>query len=134
MHAENSLAAAHVRRVHHDLPIETTGAQQRRIEYVRAIGGGDQDHAVIRLEAVHLDQQLVQRLLALVVTAAEPGAAMPAHGVDLVDEDDARCVGLPLLEEVAHARRTHAHEHFHEVRSRHREERTSRLTGDGLGK
>jgi hypothetical protein len=33
--------------------------------------GRNQDHAFIRLEAVHLDQQLVERLLALVIAAAE---------------------------------------------------------------
>ena len=42
------------------------------------------------VEAVHLDEQLVERLLALVVAAAEAGAAVAADGVDLVDEDDRR--------------------------------------------
>ena len=37
---------------------------------------------VVALEAVHLDQQLVQRLLALVVATAEAGAALAADGVD----------------------------------------------------
>ena len=41
------------------------------------------------LEAVHLHQQLVERLLALVVAAAEAGTRVPPHGVDLVHEDDA---------------------------------------------
>jgi len=34
----------------------------------------------------HLDQQLVQGLLALVIAATEAGAAMAANGVDFVDE------------------------------------------------
>ena len=54
-------------------------------------------------EAVHLDQHLVQRLLAFVVAAAEAGAAMPPDRVDFVDEDDAGRVLLALLEHVAHA-------------------------------
>jgi hypothetical protein len=45
---------------------------------------------VVGFEAVHLDQELVEGLLALVVAAAEARAAMTAHGIDLVDEDDAR--------------------------------------------
>ena len=53
------------------------------------------------VEAVHLDQQLVEGLLALVVAAAHAGATVPANGVDLVDEDDRRGVLLGLLEEVA---------------------------------
>ena len=70
VHPQDALAAAHVRRVHHDLAVEAAGTQQRRIEHVGPVGGGDQDHAVVRLEAVHLDQELVQRLLPLVVPAA----------------------------------------------------------------
>jgi len=52
------------------------------------------DHAVVRLEAVHLDQELVQGLLALVVAPAQAGAAMAADRVDLIDEDDAGRVSL----------------------------------------
>ena len=74
------------------------GPQERGIEHVRPVRGGDEDDAFVRLEAVHLDQELVQRLLALVVTAAEAGTTMATDGVDLVDEDDAGRVLLPLLE------------------------------------
>ena len=83
------------------------------------------------LEAVHLDQELVERLLPLVVAAAEPGAAMPADRVDLVDEDDAGRVLLALLEHVAHARRADAHEHLDEVGAGDGEERHVGLAGDG---
>ena len=83
------------------------------------------------LEAVHLDEHLVQRLLALVVAAAQAGAAMPADRIDFVDEDDAGRVLLALLEHVADTGRTDAHEHFHEVGARDGEERHIRLTRDG---
>ena len=94
---------------------------------------GDQDDALAVAEAVHLDQQLVQRLLAFVVAAAETGAALAADGVDLVDEDDARAVLLGLLEQVTHARSADADEHLHEVRAGDGEERHARLTGDRAG-
>ena len=81
-------------------------------------------------EAVHLDQQLVQRLLALVVAAAEAGAALAADRVDLVDEDDARAVLLGLLEHVAHPGGADADEHLDEVRTGDREERHAGLTRD----
>ena len=44
------------------------------------------------IEAVHLDQQLVQRLLALLVGVTARSAASAPHRVDLVDEDDAAAV------------------------------------------
>ena len=85
----------------------------------------------IGLEPVHLDQQLVERLLALVIAAAEPGAAMAADRVDLVDEDDAGRVLLALLEHVAHPAGADADEHLDEVGARDREERHVGLAGDG---
>ena len=128
---ENALAAAHVGARDDDATVEAAGAQQRRVEHVGPVGRGHQDDAVVRLEAVHLDEQLVQGLLALVVTAAEARAAVTADGVDLVDEDDARRVLLALLEEVADARRADADEHLDEVGTRDREERDVGLARDG---
>ena len=71
VHFEDLLAADHVGVRHDDLAVEAARTQQRRIEHVGPVGRGDQDDALIGLEAVHLDEQLVQRLLALVVAAAE---------------------------------------------------------------
>ena len=130
---EDLLAALDVGPRHHHLAVEAAGPQQRRIEHVGPVGGRDEDHALVGLEAVHLDQELVQGLLALVVAAAEAGAAVPADRVDLVHEDDAGGVLLALLEEVAHARGAHADEHLDEVRAGDREERHVGLAGDGLG-
>ena len=128
---QDLLAADHVRVRHHDLAVEAAGAQQRRIEHVGPVGGGDQDDAFVGLEAVHLDQQLVERLLALVVAAAEAGAAMAADRVDFVDEDDAGRVLLGLLEHVAHARGADADEHLDEVGAGDGEERHVGFAGDG---
>ena len=85
---------------------------------------------VFEVEAVHLDQHLVERLLALVVTAAHTRAAVATDGVDLVDEDDGGAGLLGLLEQVAHAARAHADEHLDEVRTGDREERHARLACD----
>ena len=130
---QDLLAAANVGQRHDDLAVEAARAQQRRVEHVGPVGGGDDDDARVALEAVHLDQQLVERLLALVVAAAQAGAALAADGVDFVDEHDAGRVLLGLLEHVAHARRAHADEHLDEVGAGDREERHLRFAGDRLG-
>ena len=130
---EDLLAALAVGAVDDDLAVEAAGPQQRRVEDVGAVGGGDQDDVVFHLEAVHLDQELVQRLLALVVTAAHAGAAVAADGVDLVHEDDAGRVLFGLLEEVADAAGADADEHLDEVRAGDREEGDAGLAGDGAG-
>ena len=71
------------------LAIEAARPQQRRIEDVGTVGRRDDDDALVRREAVHLDEQLVERLLALLV-AERVAAAAAADRVELVDEDDAR--------------------------------------------
>src|SRR5438552_3725639 len=133
MHAEDAFPALHIRPRHDHAAVEAAGTEERRVEHVGAVRGGDQDDALVGLEAVHLDEELVERLLALVVAAAETRAAVTADGVDLVDEDDARGVLLPLHEEIAHPRGAHADEHLDEVRAGDGEERHPGLAGDCAG-
>ena len=78
----------------------------------------------LRGEAVHLDQQLVERLVLL---AGDVHAAAPADGVELVDEDDRRLVLARDREQPADARRAEAGEHLDERRGRLRR-RTARRT------
>src|SRR3546814_11242160 len=129
---QNLLTTAHVRQRHHDLTIETTRTQQRRIEHVRTVGRGDDDDDLAAFETVHFDQQLVQCLLALVVTATQTGAAMATDRVDFVDENDARRMLLGLLEHVAQPAGTDTHEHLDEVGTGDREERPAPLAGERL--
>ena len=133
MHAQNLLAALYVRTVDRNLAVKTAGTQQRRIQNVRAVGGGDQDDRLALLKTVHLDQQLVERLLALVVTAAQTGSALTSHGINLIDKDDRRGLGLGLLKEVAHTAGADAHEHLDKVGTRDAKERYSGLAGNSLG-
>ena len=133
MHLQDLLAAHDIGVGHHDLAVEASRPQQGGVQHVRPVGGGDQDHALVGLEAVHLHQQLVQGLLALVVAAAQAGTAMAADRVDFVDEDDAGRVLLALLEHVAHPAGADTHEHLHEVGARDREEGHVGLAGDGAG-
>ena len=130
---EDRLAALEVGLVDHDLAVEAPGPQQRRVEDVGPVGGGDEDDAGAGVEPVHLDQQLVEGLLALVVAAAHAGAAVAADGVDLVDEHDGGRRLLGLLEQVADPAGADADEHLDEVGARDGEERHAGLAGHGPG-
>ena len=96
------------------------------------VRGSDEDDALVGLKPVHLNQKLIERLFAFIVSAAQPRASVAAHRVDLVDEDNTGRVLLTLLKKVAHAARTDAHKHLHEVGPRNAEERNARLTGDAF--
>ena len=133
VHAQNLLATLNIRTVDRHLAVKTAGTQQRRIQNVGAVGGGNQDDRLALLKTVHLDQQLVERLLALVVAATQAGSALTSHSIDLIDKDDRRGLGLGLLKEVAHAAGTDAHEHLDKVGTRNAKERYARFAGNSLG-
>ena len=126
-------AALDVRQTDDDLAVETAWTQQRRIQNVRTVRCSDDDHAFTTFEAIHLHQQLVQRLLTLIVTTAETRTTMATHGVNFIDEDDAWGVFFGLVKHIADARCTDTDEHFHEVRAGNREKRHTRLTRNRTG-
>ena len=78
MDLEDALPAPDVGDGDHHLPVEAAGPQQGRIEHVRAVGGGNQDHPFIGLKAVHFHQELVQGLFPLIMAAAQ--ARRPGDG------------------------------------------------------
>jgi hypothetical protein len=132
--AQDRGAAGLVGAVHHHLPVEAAGAHQRGVEDLGAVGGGEKHDPLARVEAVELGEKLVERLLLLVVAAAEIADAAPlAQRVELVDEDDAGGGLARLLEQIAHPRGADAHEHLDEFRAGDREEGHARLAGDGAG-
>ena len=77
-----------VRRVQPDLAVEAARTEQCRVEHVRAVGGRHHDHPRAEIEAVHLHQELIQRLLALLVGV--PARATPSTA-DRVPTMKARC-------------------------------------------
>ena len=129
MNLKNLQAALHVGRAHRHLPVEAPWPQQRRIENIGPVGGRDDDNAVVGHEAVHLDEKLVERLLALLM-AQRVAAAAPANGVELVDEDDARGVTPGVAEHLADARRADAGVHLDEIGSARKQKRHLGFTGD----
>src|SRR5439155_26228109 len=130
---EDLLPAPEVGRVNHDLPVEPARTHQRRVENVRTVGRGHDDHALRRVESVHLDEELIEGLLALVVgtepRAHDPGADL-ADRVDLIEEHEGGRLLLRLLEQLPNPGRAETDEHLDELGAAHEEERNVRLTGD----
>ena len=126
--AQDLLASLEIGIADGHLPVEPPGPEQRRIEDVGAVGGRHDHDAVAAREAVHLHEQLVERLLALFVTE-RMAAAVASHRVELVDEDDARGMAARLAKQLAHARGAHAGVHLDEVGAAGRDEGHARLAG-----
>src|SRR5262249_52339739 len=85
---------------------------------------------VARIEAVELGEQLVERLLLLVIAAECARHAAAPQRVEFVYEDDARRRAPCLLEKVADRRGADADEHLDKLRAGYREKGSSRLAGD----
>ena len=133
MNTEDLKTAGVIRTVDGHLTIEATGTQQGRIKNIRTVGGRDDDDSGIALKAIHLCEQLIECLLALVISTAEASTPLTADRIDLVNEDDAGGILLGLLEQIANAARADADEHFDELRARDRKERNSGFTSHSLG-
>ena len=131
--AENLFAAAHVGLVDEHLAIEAAGTEQRRVEHLGAVGRAHDDDPLARIEPVHLREQLVQRLFTLFVASHRALHADLSERVELVDEHDARRLEFGLGEQIAHARRAHAHEHLDELGTAQAEEGDLRFAGDRFG-
>ena len=133
MKLEDGLTTGQVRQLDGHAAVEATRTQQCGVKRVWTVGGRKDDDALLVVEAVHLGEKLVERLLALVVSRESATVALLADGIDLIDEDDAGGLFLGLLEQVANLGGAAANEHLDELGTRNGEERYTSLAGDGLG-
>src|SRR5215470_11083599 len=58
---------------------------------------------------------------------------MTSNRVNLINENDAGSILLPLLKQITHTRSAHANKHFYEVRPRDREKGNIRLASHCTG-
>ena len=105
----------HVWKRNGDLAIKAAWTQEGRVEDIRAVCGCDDDDAFLSVEAVHLDEELVEGLLPFVVSAAHAVSAVATHGVNFINEHEAGSRFFPLFKHITNAGSSHADEHFHEV-------------------
>ena len=129
---QDRLTTADVRKSHVNLPVEAAGTQQRIVENIRAVRRRHNDDAVVVPETVHLHEELVQRLLALVMTAAEAAASLPSDRIDLVDEDDRRRDLLCLFKQITDTSRADADIELNKIGAGDREKLNACLPGNGF--
>ena len=64
---EDLKAALGVRPANREFAVEAAGAHERWVQQIAAVGGAHENDPHIRREAIHLRQQLIQRLLPLLI-------------------------------------------------------------------
>ena len=134
VHSENLFATLNVRTIDGDLTIEMTRAEQRTIQNIRSVRARQDDDALLGAETVHLDEELIQRVFCGFVAIGEPAStALTTDGVDLIDEYDGWFLLTRLGKQIAHARRTDADEHLHEIGTGDGEKRNASFASRRLG-
>ena len=69
MYLQNGQSTLYIRTIYHNLAVKTTWTQQSWIKNIRTVGSSNNDNTLIGCKAVHLNQHLVQSLLALIMSA-----------------------------------------------------------------
>src|SRR5215203_2650475 len=92
------------------LSVKPACSEQRRVEDLGPVGRRQQHQARGSVKAVQLDEQLIERLLLLVVTAYTSHAAGTTKRVKFIDKDDCRSLAPGLFEQVAHPGCAHSDE------------------------
>src|SRR5215204_3659874 len=97
MNVENCASSGYIRAIENDLTVETSRSQQRRIEHVRPVRRRDDDDVRTTVESVHLNEDLVQRLLAFIVASTQTCSTLATDSVNLIDKNDTGRALLGLL-------------------------------------
>ena len=133
VHFQDIFPALEVGQLYGHAAVKAAGPRQSGIQRFGTVCRGQNDHADVLLKAVHLCEQLVQCLLALIISAQRRAVSLLADRVDLVDKHNTGSFFLGLLEQVSHLGGTHADKHLHKFRSGHGEEWHVGLSGNCLG-
>mmetsp|Transcript_31319 Transcript_31319/g.50291 ORF Transcript_31319/g.50291 Transcript_31319/m.50291 type:complete len:330 (-) Transcript_31319:441-1430(-) len=131
MDLKNSDTAFEVGEANLHTAIETTWTQEGRVKDVGTVSSSKDNDASVALETVHLGQNLVQGLLALIVATRDTGSTLTADGINLINEDDARSVLLRHVKEITDTRSTNTNKELNEFRTGGRDEGNSSLSSGG---
>ena len=130
MDSKNFAAAGLVGDSDHNLSVEAAGAAKCFVDRFRAVGGGNDDRILPRLNAIEQGQQLRHQAL---LRFAGDLTALGRDRIDLVDEDDRRCALRRLFEQFAQAPLALAIGRAHDLRSGDVKEFGGAFVGDGAG-
>src|SRR5216117_660587 len=105
MDCEDGFAAFEVGMIHDDLTIESPGSHQRRVQHLRCVGSSHDDDAPGRIEAVHLGQQLIERLFSLIIAEnpSAPAGARFSDRIQFIDKDDTGSLLLGLFKQISNS-------------------------------
>src|SRR5215813_9382069 len=115
MYFKNRFTSNQVRFVNRYLPVETTGAQQCTIQYIRAVGSGQYNDPRICSKTIHFNQQLVQCAFPFIIAHHYILSSCTANRIYLINKYDTWGFLSCLLEKIADTAGANTHKHFNEI-------------------
>jgi hypothetical protein len=68
------------------MSIKATRAEEGWVKNIGAIGGSHDDNVGIGIEAVHLCQNLIERLLSLIVSTAQASTTVSTYSINFINK------------------------------------------------
>lgn len=87
MHSVDLRSLINARQRDLNLSIKAPWTLQCTIKDVSSVRCGQNDHGFFSSETIHLDEELVQSVVSLVI-ASKLTMPLLGHGIDLINEDD----------------------------------------------
>ena len=123
MNLQDSFTPLQIRQLNRNTAVKTSRTQQRLVQGFRTVSSRQNYYALAAVKAVHFAQQLIQSLLAFIISAELAVITAFADSIDFIDKYYTRCLFLRLLEQIAHTGSAHADEHFYKFTAADAEER-----------
>ena len=132
VHAQDCLAPLQIGSFNRNLSIKTARTQQSGIKNIGTVSRRNEDQIRGIIKAVHLDQQLVQSLVAFIGTAAISRTAVTTDRIDFIDKDNRGSNLLGAGYKITHTRSADTDIHLKEFRTCDGEEGSLGFTRDSL--
>jgi hypothetical protein len=98
MELKDGVAPFEIGRVHDHQAVEAARPQEGTIQHLGPVSGSQDNDTQVGLKPIQADEQLIECLFPLVIHITHAHAALPPHGVQFIDENDAGRMRFRLLE------------------------------------
>ena len=132
VHAQDCLASLQIGGFNRNLSVKTARTQQGGIKNIGTVCRRDEDQVRGVVKAVHLNQQLVEGLVAFIRTATITRTAVTTDRIDLIDEDNRGSNFLCAGYKITHTRSANTDIHLKEFRTCNGEEGSLGFTRNSL--
>ena len=133
MNLQDLHTSLQVRLIYDNSTVKTSRTKKRLIQNLRTVRSTQYQNTLRSIETIHLRQQLVQRLLTLLITSTVFTVTASPNGINFIDKNNTWCILGCFLKQISYTGSSDTDIQFNKVRSGKREERHLGFSGYCLG-